>query len=223
MNIITVCSTATYDKFASVDQLKTLLGVTSTADDALMDELLVRASGAIETYVGYPLRKQTYLEQVPAYGTLYLQLDRVPIQSVTVVKQGNAALASTEYQVTDPLAGELYRESGWSWTAGMRTEMVQHVVPGSESKIWEVEYVAGYPPSSSTTTEIGMPTVVTQAALEIAKSWYLERKADPNVASKRVGDLAITYRTEQPGGGAVDSLMLPATAQRLLSPLRRVV
>lgn len=221
--ILTVCTSSTFEQLASKEKLKAVLSVTSTDDDDLMDDILDRVSAAAETFVGRCLRKQTYVEKAPGYGDLYLELSQRPVQSVVSILKGTAEVESTSYSLTNPLSGMVYRELGWTWTAGTLTELVDHVVPGSELTTFETEYVAGYVPSSATSTEVGVPRDIEAAVLEAAKDWYLGRKQSLTVSEKAVGDLRIRYSRDGRGGVSMGEPALPSRVEALLEPYRSYV
>lgn len=230
MSICTVCSSSTYESLASMTSLKALLSTTTTDDDDLMTDILKRATIAAEDFVGRPLRKQTYSEQVAGFGTQFLQVSHLPVQSIAQILQEEAVVSTTEYLLTSPEEGAIYRRYGWAWTVGTATDLVPHPMPGAEQLAFAVDYTAGYVPTSSTSTELGVPSSLEQAVLEISKAWYLGRKSNPNISSRRVGDLAITYGHggatnigNQNSNGRGGQSALPSTAQALLIPYQRIL
>ena len=222
--ILTVCASSTYDQLASKERLKDVLGVTSTDDDDLMDDILDRATEAVERHVGRILRRQTYLEKAPAHGDLYLEVSQRPVTSIASILKDTDTVSSTSYELTSPMSGLVYRALGWSWTAGLITELIDHVVPGSELNRYTVEYTAGYVPSSATSTELGVPRDIERAVLETSKAWYLGRKMNPNILEKDVDGLRIKYARSGGGTqGRVSEGALPAQVEALLSPYVSVI
>ena len=221
-NQISVCSTASYGLLASVSMLKDALGVTSTDNDVLMDDVLDRATEAVEAHVGRVLRQQTYKEVVPAYGDLYLEVTQRPVQSITSILKDTDTVTSTDYAITSPLSGLIYNANGWSWSAGLITDLIDHVVPNSELNRFTVEYVAGYVQSTTTSTSIGVPRNIERAVLETAKAYYLGRKQNPNISEKSVGDLRIKYAGSNQGD-KVSEGGLPMSVEAMLRPYVSVV
>lgn len=221
MSLLTVCSSSTYESLASLESLKSILEISTTGSDDLLISILGRATESVEKFLGRPLRKQTYYEKVASYGSMFLHVNNTPIQSVSRILLDDILISPTEYEIGDREEGAVYRQFGWAWSAGVVTDLVPHVVPGTERLSFAIEYVGGYVPSTSTSTMIGVPKTIEQATLEIAKSWYLGRKRDGAVASKRVGDLEIQY-------GSVNSSKsissgLPSIAEDLLKSFSRIV
>ena len=210
MAILTVCSSSTFDSLVSLTSLKTLLGTTTTDDDDLMTDILKRMTNAVEDYIGYPLRRQTYYEKIASYGSMVLQVKNTPVQSISRILKDDVLISSTEYELGLPESGHIYRPYGWSWTAGTVTDLVPHAMPGTERKNFSVEYIAGYVESTSTSTDEGMPLALQEAGLEISKAWYknVGKKIwdgrTQMVARKQVGDLEITYEQKSVGGAFPD-------------------
>lgn len=221
-SILTVCASSTFEQLASKEKLKAVLSVTTTDDDDLMDDILDRVTVAAETFVGRCLRKQTYLESVAGHGDLYLLVSSRPVQSVTSILEGESLVTSTSYALVNPLGGMIYRTLGWKWTAGTLTELIDHVIPGSELNTFVVEYVGGYVPSTTTSTEIGVPRDIEGAVLEAAKSWYLGRKQSLTISEKTVGDLRIRYSQDSRNQGGGGEPALPSRVEAILSPYQSV-
>lgn len=67
---------------------KTYAGITSSDDDALIADLIARATSAIERYCDRTLRSTTYRELYDGDNTPDLQLDEYPITAMTLVGIG---------------------------------------------------------------------------------------------------------------------------------------
>jgi uncharacterized phiE125 gp8 family phage protein len=223
--VITVCTSAEFESLATLTQLKSLLGITTTDNDDLMTNQLNRATASIETRVGRILRKQTYVEEVPSFGSMYLSVTHTPIQSITsilkdVVDGVEEEVDSTTYRVIQRDSGLIYRQYGWPWTAGQQTDLVATPLAGSENLVYSIEYVGGYEPSTSTSTGLAMPGDLVDATLQTARTWYLGRKNNAAIESKKVGDLSITYKTQESG---VNLGAIPEEALSLIEPYVRVL
>jgi uncharacterized phiE125 gp8 family phage protein len=228
---LTVCTSAQNTEGCGVKTAKALLGIAGASDDTLLGILAVRAVEAIESYLGYPVRLQSYSESVAGYGSRTLMLSRTPIRTVFRVLNGTdsgtaTVLTASEYHVEDAEAGLVSRDSGFIWTAPIATHFVDYQQPGQETTPWLIDYAAGYRLVGSTSTAYGVtstgadvPGDVAQAIDETIKGWYLARAQDANVASVSVGSLAMTFR-DQTAFRAVGAL--PVSAERLLSRHRRL-
>lgn len=226
-SIVTVCASSTFETLISFTKFKTaILGTTatSTIDDDAMTNTLRNATDACETYVGRILRQQVMSERVPSFGGLVLDVEQTPVQTVTQILNdpdgGGAVIGSTTYSIMNQKSGLIYRSLGWAWSAGIVTDLVGHVVPGSELRIFQVDYTGGFVESTAISTGLSMPHDIEQACLETAKSWWLGRLNNPSVVEKAVGDLRVKF-----SGADARELQrspIPTRAQGLLSPYQRV-
>jgi hypothetical protein len=212
----------------SLTVYKATLGTTSTADDDKMQYALDRATALIEGYLGYPLRRRVYKETVAGYGSLELQVTRTPLVAVETVSFQDEEVDPTSYDIANESAGIIYRELGWPWTAGVEYDLVPHVTPRSELKSFSVVYEAGYCVNGSTedgwlTTGEAVPSDIEGALVSAATFLYKGAGRDPSVASKKIGDLSITYQGggQSFGNGGSVSVGLPDTVKGMLSHYRR--
>jgi hypothetical protein len=217
MAVVSVCSSAEFETLASLSQFKSVLSVTSTDNDDLMTDVLKNATGAIESYLGRTLRRQTYYEKVASYGSMFLQVSNTPVQSISRILKDDFLVSSTEYEIARAESGSIYRQYGWSWTAGTVTDLVPHALPGTERLSFAVEYKGGYVESTSTSTDLGMPPSIVQATIEVGKAWYSGRGRNPLVKMKKVGDYSIEYNDQ------MGKAELPKSALALLQDFQRVV
>lgn len=211
---ITVTTPAEQTSLTTVAAVKAALGVASSKFDAELTRLIAAATSAIETYVGHVYAQQTYEEGVVGSDHPMLMVTNVPVVGTPVVLSGGSPV--TDFEVRDAAAGVLYRQVGWAagdWV-GWETEPVAQHSTGELT--YYVTYVAGYVLPGQ--PDADLPGHIEQACIETVVAWYRGAKRDPSVASKKVGDLTITYQdTEVPTAAA---LGLPPMARALLS--RRV-
>jgi len=181
--------------------------------DAALEALILDASDAIEDYVQHVLAKQTYLETVNGSAHPVLMLTNTPIVAVTgIVCQSNAI---TDFEIRDAEQGTLYRQVGWLMSAWAGWSTGQEVIHGTGELIYAVTYEAGYLLPGE--ADRNLPGRIERACIETVVDWYRGGKRDSRVKSKKVGDLAISYKDAASGGGAPP---LPVGARALLS--RRV-
>ena len=233
--MLQVCASSTDTDLATTgDLMLELFGSTTTANVATTGEitrlgqLVTRASRWAETFVGAPLSEQVYLETVPAFGGRSLMLSRTPLvkflRGYDGTDTGTAGeLLSSEITFDSREAGLLSRDAGFIWTAPVTLGGLTDIyAPDLETRDWMIEYIAGYRTGGSTSTALGrstadetwttgptLPEDITQGVILKAAAWY--GRTD-GVMSKRVGDLAIQYRSE-----GLDA------AEMMLAPYRRMV
>ena len=231
-----VCVSATEHALSTSSSLRLVLGATSTTatnaanQDAYQLSLLKRATDWAERFVGYPLHVQAYNEAVPSFGGLNLMLSQAPIRAVLRFFDSTSTdeateICSSEYRVDDADAGILSRAAGFRWTAGVQYGLDRFVVPGSESRPWLVEYVAGYTldgvdtgsenwstRGGTTSTGRTLPHDIEHAILKKAAELYVMQPG--NVLSESAGDLSVTY--------ANSATNYRSEAEELLGPYRRM-
>jgi hypothetical protein len=215
---LTITTTSTGEGLTTLSALKDLLGVVGSSEETLLTALIVRASAACDRYCQRMFLRQTYTETVSGIGGPYLQLAVTPLRSITSVMQSGVALS--DYSIEDPEAGWLYRERGWDEVPRWGWDLTGHVEPGGELPTYTVVYQAGYLLAGSASSEgRTLPGDLEQAALETAQAWYLARGRDPELAAKKIGELALTYRPATDIG----EWSVPLRARGLLAPYRRSV
>ncbi len=209
--MLEVVTAATNTKLATLEAVKTELGISDASQDALLGLLIDQASAAIVDHCGRPFARETYKETVPGYGSNRLMLSRTPIISVASVVADSEVIV--DYLIENPDAGILYRKVGWRWTPPLGWNITYYPVAGQEELLFAVTYTAGYVLPGDTGTP-RLPQAVERACIETVKCWFLGRDRDPALASERFGDLQSNY---------IQIEGLPPIAERLLAPWRRVV
>ena len=124
--------------------VKTLIQITDSSQDALISLLITSVSAQIESYCGRSFGWADYDETLASNNRQILQCDNWPINNITFVKQhGNTLVQGQDYQVYPRYlnSGQVYRGSGWtgaSWVRGLTAD------PYTGEYIYEVSYMAGY-------------------------------------------------------------------------------
>lgn len=226
--MLRVCTSSTESSLLSLTAYKAAVGTTSTADDAILQSALDRATAAIESYVGYSLRRQVYSETLAGYGSLELQVACTPLIAIESIYYGSELIDPTSYDIGNSKAGLIYRDLGWPWTAGVEYDLMPRIVPRSETRSYTAVYESGYCVTGSTgdgwlTTGEAVPQEVEAAIITTATFFYRGASRDPSIASKKIGDLSITYQGGGSGFGASgsQSMGIPDSAKGLLANLRR--
>lgn len=161
---ITVSTISPHTRLTTPERVQSELGI---ADARVLDDLVDRASAAVESYCHQTFARETLTETLPGYGGIHLQLARTPIVSVSAVSDDGTVL--TDYSVADAKRGWLYRQAGWGWTVqawpGLSGSLsfldVGQPVPRSEEPLFSVTYIAGYilPPANVTAETISASAV----------------------------------------------------------------
>ncbi len=224
-------------QLCTTQDVKSLIGTTSTVDDVEIDGLITVASRWAESVVGYPLTAQKYRQFVPTYGTRKLVLSYMPIRSI-VNGPFPGDDTGTEDEVTttqfrlDAKAAMLDRNAGWEWTAPLMPRpfafgLERQAWAGQERPMWMTDYVSGYTyggidtgsalystRAGSTSTGRTVPADMSRAVALKALALY---EGTEGVAEKSVGDLRIRY------GSYGSKAVLLDPAEQLLAPYRRMV
>src|SRR5262245_27337660 len=141
--MITVATPANTTALTTRERVKRLMGKEDTADDLLLDELVVAATAAVEAYCHRTFARETLVETVRGYGGTVLMLGRAPIVLVTsVLGDGTDPITDWVYDSKD--AGLLYRKRGWQDTVQLGWAITGYSVPGSEDPLYAVAYSAGF-------------------------------------------------------------------------------
>jgi hypothetical protein len=200
---ITVVSAASSTKLTTKESLKALLGISTTTDDTLMDNIIDRVSAQIVRFCNRDFAKQTVDETMPSDGGRNLITSRFPLVSITSITYDGDTVAAADYSLQEPNSGFIFNEDGWTYTQGVY--------------LYTVRYVYGYILPSMLGTR-DLPFDIEQAALIAAKAAYVSRARDPQVRKEYVPDVySVTYADVAQGG---DASGLPSDATALLAPYR---
>lgn len=136
---------AAVDGLCTLANVKLLLGVGDTTQDALLEALITRASAAICAHTGRVLKRATYTSEPYAVnGQTYLYLKQWPIQTLTSVTLGGILLTvNVDYYMSaaDAAAGRIYRPQGWNG-ATLSRGLIPDAYKGDRDIL--VTYDAGY-------------------------------------------------------------------------------
>jgi len=207
--------------------VKLELGIADTKSDVILQELIADASGAIAQYCNRQFAQQVYDETLAGYGGTYLTLHETPIIAVaSVAFQGQPIV---DFSVEDAMAGMLYRQNLWTWTAQVGWVLTGYPYPRSEavdaSGAYEVKYTAGWilptqnnPPVAPAQGGLNLPRDIVKAARDLVKFYFLRRKLDPEVMQRQQENLNIRWQQRD------DSLPpdLPRPIAFLLRPYIKV-
>ncbi len=198
--------------------VKTRLGITATADDALLVLLQNAADRWVSNYCGREFGGGTYTEYHPG-GSEFVHLKNFPVQSVTTVNvdPGYVFGAGT---VVSPSSYVVHAERG------VIQSLVGPFAPPAERQGLVNRYVAHWTRGPRVVQVVY--TVATGAAdadvlhayAQLIGHWYRHVKTQVglnflNVSTQRMGDFGSSYRVEQVAG-----LPLPPDVAALLAPHR---
>ena len=183
MGIIIATTTPAESKdLTKLATVKTTLGITDSANDALISRLLNAASDYIESLTGRVFAQERITEIVPGFGGLYLELTRIPVKQIHSIVQDSSPIVDYELAKSDLKLGRIYRKAGWEWKPSSWWHLGEPPtpVPGQEEHSFAVDYTAGYvlPSFAAPTVEPILPSEIEQFAISLCSDWFASRKRD---------------------------------------------
>lgn len=154
--MIKVLDASSTKALIALQAVKDRMGITDSAQDALLTALIMAASDTVVSYLGRELARQRYEERLAGSGRTRLLLHRFPVDrdSVTITID---SVASTDFIVEDPETGVLYRSLFWAISEQALGEEPEEQIVAT--------YKAGYvPPDQIRTWATGQAYTVGQWA-----------------------------------------------------------
>lgn len=187
---LTVNTSSPHKLLTSLTAVKRELGIsTSLENDKLLWDLIGQASGFIHDFCDKEFAREVVTETLPSRGGPILMTARVPIQSIEYIELDGSSVSSTSYEIDDAEAGMIWKEDGFTHT--IITDSLANEYPTRYGRRdWTVKYTAGYILPESTQGARTLPHDLERACINIVKSWFLDRKADPNLRYQKIGDAA---------------------------------
>jgi hypothetical protein len=96
--------------------LKAVLGITDGANDARLGHIIRRGRDAIARFCTRAFAQRTVIETLPGPGGQLLTLKMSPVVTLAAIALGGETVDSDTYTLTEPDAGIVFREAGWSYT-----------------------------------------------------------------------------------------------------------
>jgi hypothetical protein len=125
--------------------VKAMLGITDTTQDARLELLLNRISAMIAHYCDRVFTRTTYTsETYTGTNRQALVLRQWPVVSVSSVAVNGTTMAATEYEVKtqDQAMGAIYKAGGWYQNSNYATGLTLDT--WAVGRDYAVTYVAGY-------------------------------------------------------------------------------
>ena len=179
--------------FATIAELKLILGITDTSKDALLTLLLTNASAYIKSETGRAFEEvENFTENIDGSGTRELILTGENITDTTdfLLESRTDVTNEDNFETVDATTYFVDEENGI--IKGLFTFVERF-------EFYRVTYSYGY-------TEV--PADIKQACLTIAQSLYQTSSggAGGNAQSEKVGEYSITYKSVQEVAQAQESV-----------------
>lgn len=191
---ITVLTPPECEDFTTLDAVKAYLNIADASQDAKITQGIKYAGDFIRRFTGHTFARQTVIETVRGFGTNYLMLSLYPITDIAAVLFNGEAV--TDYELSNPEAGLLFRSIGWDWSAASFGSISADPVPNSEDFIYSVQYTGGYCMPCAGGCTRTLPYDLEQAAIEIV-SLYMDQ-TPLNISQIKVGDYSVSYKNGIP-------------------------
>jgi hypothetical protein len=202
MAVIVTIPPSTTKLIAQAD-VKAILGITDSANDALLGNIIQRGSDAISRFCNRVFAQRTVIETLPGPGGQLLKLKFSPIVTLTSIAFDGETVDPDTYTLTEPEAWIVFCESYRAYTGHQYS--------------YTATYAHGYnlPDMSGTDT---LPHDIQQAALELCKGMWLARQRDPSVTMESVPDVYTVQYGQGKNGVTVGAI--PPNVQELLLPYK---
>lgn len=160
-------------KLCALSDVKTLLDISDTTQDAKIGLMIDRVSSLAVQYLGYNPKRTTYTSEKYAVTNIqYLQLNNQPIQSIASVTLQGTAVTDYGTESNDYAVGLLYRGSGWvgrCYTRGMTYDIVSGFrdVEITYTAGWYLPGDAGYVADDPASLPMAIQSAMIQATIEM--------------------------------------------------------
>lgn len=188
----------------TLNNVKTVTGVSGSAYDDLLSLLINRTSMAVKTYLARQLARATRIEEIAPSARQLLLLNEWPILSVTSITcDGIALVKDQDYRMDaqDAAIGALYKENGWA-TSYLVRGVTQD--PVSAMRSIRVEYVAGYylpsDPEYIEGADASLPIDIQSAVDDMIAEQFLRIKTkSQGLSSYAEGDISMSWKDPSSG------------------------
>lgn len=191
---IEIITPAECNDFTTLDNVKTYLGIIDECQDEKINMGIQYAGDFIRRFTGRVFAQETVIETIRGFGTHYLPLSRYPITNIASVMLRGEVI--TDYEISDPSAGLLFRKNGWEWSAASYNGISNDPIPHSESYEYSIQYTGGYCMPCAEGCTRNFPYDLEQAAIELIQM-YMDQ-TPMNISQVKVGDYSVSYRSGVP-------------------------
>lgn len=177
--------------------------------------LINAASDFFESQTDRQFTRADLVEDYATFGTTRLRLDRTPIVAITLIEFDEGPLTSDDFTIDDANAGLVFKPSGWPWTAHTAPDISRTVLPGTERKLTQVTYNAGYvtpqqdgdasAPVNSDARDL--PVDIEMAIMAIIKQIRTAIHRDPAIKEEHLLSYEVKYDTAMITSPFVDSVI----------------
>ena len=118
-------------KLTTLDRLATQLEIESAAREEALEELIVAASRAVESHLGWEVSRAEVVDRFQGSGMATTTLRRTPIVTLGTVQHNGETVSQADQAIVvmDVQSGIVQRAQGWTW---------------SDRPLWTAQYFGGW-------------------------------------------------------------------------------
>jgi len=192
--MLTVTSPALYGDLVTVARVKNELGLTTSADDAKIEDMIAEASSLLAHYCNretFGVEQVTQIERQP-FSLYAITLGRDLAPAITSVTVDGSTLDPAEYELDGALLYRLYDDERVAWSAKKVT----------------IDYTAGFNVPDEA------PPALSRAALDMVVGMYRGQGRDSAIRSEQVEGVGqVSYFDTKQGMVALSADRLAALAR----------
>ena len=212
----------------TLDTVKGELGITDASQDDTLTRYINMASDFAEQYCATEFFYEEDIEEkVAGYGSMFLQVSRVPLLSIDSISLGGDDLDSDNYEIhPDGAEGRIYFLSGTTWTAASLDVIDTTTLPGSERREYIVTYTGGYITPKQEDEAVGtrtLPWDLEDACISMVNNRYAMKGKDSGVKSEKLLSWAVTYGDSGTSGQSRGRSFVSQDVIDVLDNYRKVV
>jgi hypothetical protein len=201
---ITVETGPTETKLVSLAEVKSFLGISTSASDTLLNRMIDAVSEEVDKYLGYPLAEQTVTETLYGNGRPYLFTKYFPVTNISAVSLSGEALTSGEYLLEEPKTGKIQAvDAIWPHALGYSAPNVS------------ITYTHGYALPDD------LPSGVSLAVTKAVSLQFRNKDRDPDLKAEIVPEVHEYILTGKGGGYAAATGLLTPELISVLTSIRK--
>lgn len=202
----------------TVAKVKATLGISSTDQDELIEDMVRAASDFVVTYCGRDFARQRVRESIVSKGTPELLLSLTPVINIEFVDYDDSEI--TDWVLYDKEAGIIQRRNGFQST-NLPFHTIDRAPSSYHEKRWHVTYTGGFVLPNWDVSEgtRNLPYDLERAVIDMVKTQVKTAPIDGNMRSYKIGDTQITWDRSlgETGAGGI----IPNSALSVLNYYRR--
>ncbi len=181
-------------------RVKTELGISGTADDAHLQDLILASSDMLTSRCNRHFHyAPNWVDEVPSYGQHRLIVRHAPLLEVTSITYDGGLVDAGNYSISDAAKGWIFSRGGWLSMGSLWGGVVQPFpYAGSEVNAYTIVYAGGYvtPQQASDDPLLTrtLPYDLELACIQATVSLYRAKGQDRRIASESLLSYSVAYK-----------------------------